>query len=50
MEHGSDKTAFQVFISSFWNAGGDLYLGSSENALNRFLHYADDDQRQEFLS
>jgi hypothetical protein len=50
MEHGSDKTAFQVFMSSFWNADGDLYLGSFENALNRFLQYADDDQRQEFLS
>ena len=49
MEHGSDKTPFQVFMSSFWNAEGDLYVGSFENALNRFLRYADQEQRQEFV-
>jgi len=49
MEHGSDKTPFEVFMSSFWNEAGDLYLGSFENALNRFLQYADQEQRQEFL-
>jgi hypothetical protein len=49
MEHGSDETAFQVFMSSFWHADADLYLGSFENALNCFLQYADYDQRQEFL-
>ena len=49
MEHGSDKTAFQVFMSSFWNEAGDLYFGSFENALDRFLQYADQEQRQEFL-
>ena len=50
MEHGSDKTPFQVFMSSFWNEAGDLYLGNFENALHRFLQYADKEQRQEFLS
>lgn len=50
MEHGSDKTAFQVFMSSFWNEAGDLYLGDFENALHLFLQYADTEQRQEFLS
>jgi hypothetical protein len=49
MEHGSDKTPFQVFMSSFWNEAGDLYLGSFETALNRFLQYADQDQRKEFI-
>jgi hypothetical protein len=49
MEHGSDKTPFQVFMSSFWNEAADLYLGSFENALARFLQYADREQRQEFL-
>lgn len=49
MEHGSDKTAFQVFMSSFWNEAGDLYLGDFESALNRFLEYADHEQRQEFV-
>ena len=49
MEHESDKTPFQVFMSSFWNEAGDLYLGSFENALDRFLQYADQEQRQEFL-
>jgi hypothetical protein len=49
MEHGSDKTPFQVFMSSFWNEAGDLYLGSFENALNRFLSYADQEQRREFV-
>jgi hypothetical protein len=49
MEHGSDKTPFQVFMSSFWNEAGDLYFGSFESALNRFLQYADQEQRQEFL-
>ena len=49
MEHGSDKTPFQVFMSSFWNEAGDLYLGNFENALNLFLQYADREQRQDFL-
>ena len=49
MEHGSDKTPFQVFISSFWNEAGDLYLGNFEKALNLFLSYADQEQRREFL-
>jgi hypothetical protein len=50
MEYGSDKTAFQVFMSLFWNADADLYLGSFENALSRFLQYADYDQKHQFLS
>ena len=49
MEHGSDKTPFQVFMSSFWNEAADLYLDNFEKALNRFLQYADQEQRQEFL-
>ena len=49
MEYGSDKTPFQVFMSSFWNEAGDLYLGRFENALSRFLQYAHQEQRQEFL-
>ena len=49
MEHGSDKTPFQVFMSSFWSEAGDLYLGTFENAVHRFLQYADKEQRQEFL-
>ena len=48
MEHGSDKSPFQVFMSSFWNEAGDLYLGNFEKALNLFLQYADHEQRQEF--
>ncbi|HKC02667.1 MAG TPA: hypothetical protein VKC17_05120 [Sphingomicrobium sp.] len=31
------KTPFQVFMSSFWNEAGDLYLGDFEKALHRFL-------------
>lgn len=50
MAHGSDKTPFQVFMSSFWNEAGDLYLETFENALHRFLQYADKEQRREFLS
>ena len=49
MEHGSDKTPFQVFMSSFWNEAGDLYLGNFEKALNLFLQYADQEQRLEFV-
>jgi hypothetical protein len=49
MEHGCDKTPFRVFMSSFWNEAGDLYLDDFEKALNRFLQYTDQEQRQEFL-
>jgi hypothetical protein len=49
MEYGSDKTPFQVFMSSFWNESGDLYLGDFEKALHRFLQHADKEQRREFL-
>ena len=50
MEHGSDKTPFQVFMSSFWNEAGDIYLGDFENALHLFLRYADPEQRRAFLT
>jgi len=49
MEHGSDKSPFQVFMTSFWNEAGDLYSGRFEKALEHFLQIADAEQRQDFV-